>query len=172
VLRLSDEQMAALGADAQQRYEATLAAEMGAEHPEMGDSEASARVVERVRAAVAAGETDEAAVTGHVRTTFALDPMPAPRPPPAQRSRTEQRTDPAPQPSRTVGSAMQSCLTFIGIELVDEDGDPVPDEPYVIELPDGSKRKGRTDGAGKAQLAGVPAGTYHVTFPQAEVTKK
>ncbi len=166
MLRLSDEQMAALGADARQRYEASLAAEMAAQHPGPGDAEARARVAARVQAAVAAGVTDEAMVTRYVRTTFALDPVPAPPPPPAQRTRTEQRRDPAPQSSRTVGSAVQSCLSWVEIELVDQDGKPIANQPFVIALADGSERRGMTDGSGRGLVAGVPAGQCHVTFPR------
>lgn len=54
---------------------------------------------------------------------------------------------------------------FIEIELVDDDGKPVPNEAYVIELPDGTKRTGRTDGEGKARLTGIDPGTAKVSFP-------
>ncbi len=164
MLRLSDEQMAALGADARQRYEASLAAEMAAQHPGPGDAEARARVAARVQAAVAAGVTDEAMVTRYVRTTFALDPVPAPPPPPAQRTRTEQRRDPAAASSRKVGSAVQSCLSWVEVHLEDPQGRPIPNETFLIELPDGTKRRGLTGSDGRALLVGVPAGTCRISF--------
>lgn len=54
---------------------------------------------------------------------------------------------------------------FIEIELVDDEGKPVPNAAYVIELPDGSQKTGRTDGAGKARITGIDPGTAKVSFP-------
>jgi hypothetical protein len=54
---------------------------------------------------------------------------------------------------------------FIEIELVDDEGKAVANESYVIELPDGSKRTGRTDGEGRARIDGVDPGTAKVSFP-------
>jgi hypothetical protein len=59
---------------------------------------------------------------------------------------------------------------FIEIELVDDDGKPVPNEAYLIELPDGTKRTGRTDGGGKARITGVEPGTAKVSFPDLDKT--
>jgi hypothetical protein len=71
-----------------------------------------------------------------------------------------------------VGSAVQSSLTSLQFALVDEDGEPVPNEPFVVELPDGTRKSGLTDRAGQAHLAAIPKGTCKVTFPSAEVAKK
>ena len=171
VLRLSDEQLAVLGADARARYQARLVARLAAQHPELASS-APARVAERVDRALAAGVSDEASVTRYTSTTFAFDPIPAPPPPPVERSLRERRRDRENPSSRTVGSAVQSCLTYLDFTLVDEDGDPVPNEPFVVELPDGTKKSGLTDGAGQAYLEAIPKGTCKVTFPSAEVKKK
>jgi hypothetical protein len=54
---------------------------------------------------------------------------------------------------------------WIEIELLDDEGKPVPDEAYVVELPDGSQKTGRTDGSGKARIDGVDPGTAKVSFP-------
>jgi hypothetical protein len=54
---------------------------------------------------------------------------------------------------------------WIEIELLDDEGAPVPDEMYLVELPDGSKLTGRTDGSGKARVEGVDPGTAKVSFP-------
>jgi len=54
---------------------------------------------------------------------------------------------------------------WIEIEAVDEDGNPVPNEMYVIELPDGTQRTGVTDGDGKARVSGIDPGTAKVSFP-------
>ncbi|HEX9983259.1 MAG TPA: carboxypeptidase-like regulatory domain-containing protein [Thermoanaerobaculia bacterium] len=54
---------------------------------------------------------------------------------------------------------------WIEIELLDDDGQPIADEAYLVELPDGSKKTGRTDASGKARVDGVDPGTAKVSFP-------
>jgi hypothetical protein len=54
---------------------------------------------------------------------------------------------------------------FIEIELLDDDGKPVGNEAYLIELPDGTQRTGRTDGNGRARITGIDPGTAKVSFP-------
>jgi len=55
---------------------------------------------------------------------------------------------------------------WIEIELVDEDGNPVPGEEYQITLPDGTTvASGTLDGKGKARVDGIDPGTCKVTFP-------
>jgi hypothetical protein len=55
---------------------------------------------------------------------------------------------------------------WIEIELIDDNGDPVANEAYEVELPDGSKRTGKVDGKGRARVDGILAGgTCKVSFP-------
>jgi hypothetical protein len=54
---------------------------------------------------------------------------------------------------------------FIEIELVDDAGKPMADESYLVELPDGTQRTGRTDVNGKARIDGIDPGTAKVSFP-------
>lgn len=55
---------------------------------------------------------------------------------------------------------------WIEIELVDEAGQAVPGEPYLIVLPDGTTvADGTTDQKGRARVDGIDAGTCQVTFP-------
>jgi hypothetical protein len=54
---------------------------------------------------------------------------------------------------------------WIEIELLDDEGQPIADEAYLVELPDGSKKTGRTDASGKARVDGVDPGTAKVSFP-------
>jgi hypothetical protein len=56
-------------------------------------------------------------------------------------------------------------LPFIGIELVDMAGGPVPNEPFVVVLPDGIRYEGRLDGSGRARLVGVAEGDCKISFP-------
>lgn len=55
-------------------------------------------------------------------------------------------------------------LSWIEIVLVDAEGKPVPDAPYVVKLADGSTRQGRLNPAGFARLDGIPVGTCDVSF--------
>ena len=55
--------------------------------------------------------------------------------------------------------------TWIQIELIDDKGKPVPNEPYRIELTDGSVQTGQLDDEGKARHEGIDPGTCKVTFP-------
>jgi hypothetical protein len=49
--------------------------------------------------------------------------------------------------------------------LLDQQGKPVPNEPYLIELPDGSTVDGNLDGMGLARVDGIDPGTCKITFP-------
>jgi hypothetical protein len=58
-------------------------------------------------------------------------------------------------------------VAWIAIELVDQDGEPVPDQPYKVELPNGSSRTGNLDSQGKARIEGIdPPGTCKISFPE------
>jgi hypothetical protein len=56
--------------------------------------------------------------------------------------------------------------SWIEIELIDEDDEPVPGERYQIELPDGSVARGTLDQNGFARVDGIDPGTCKVTFPE------
>ena len=65
-------------------------------------------------------------------------------------------------------TAESDLLTFkdwIEIELKDREGQPIPDERYVVELPDGQQKEGTLDQQGKAKLDEVPPGRVKVQFP-------
>ena len=67
---------------------------------------------------------------------------------------------------QTAASDEQKKPHWIEIELVDEEGKPVPGEEYRITLPDGSTvASGTLDGKGKARVDGIDPGTCKVTFP-------
>jgi hypothetical protein len=65
---------------------------------------------------------------------------------------------PAPAPKE------ETETTWIELELVDDAGEPVPSEPFVVELSDGTKRNGSLDSRGKARIEGIPHGACKVTF--------
>jgi hypothetical protein len=56
--------------------------------------------------------------------------------------------------------------TWVGIELLDGDGNPIADEPYKLMLPDGSIREGKTDSKGTAGASGIDPGSCKVCFPR------
>jgi len=57
-------------------------------------------------------------------------------------------------------------LSWIEIELVDEEDEPVPGKGYKITLSDDSVIEGTLDGEGFARHDGIPKGTCKVTFPE------
>lgn len=60
---------------------------------------------------------------------------------------------------------------WIEIKLVDEQGKPVPGEPYRITLPDGSTiADGTLDEKGFARVENIDPGTCKVTFPNRDKT--
>jgi len=67
--------------------------------------------------------------------------------------------------------APEEETTWLEIELVDEEGNPVPGEQYQVELPDGVIRVGRLDAQGRASLKGLDPGTCKVTFPNLDEPK-
>lgn len=53
---------------------------------------------------------------------------------------------------------------WLEIELLDDDGQPVPDQPVEIELDAGSVLSGRTDASGLVRFEGVPVSLGIATF--------
>jgi len=56
--------------------------------------------------------------------------------------------------------------SWIEIEMVDEEDEPVPSEKYKITLPDDSVAQGTLDGKGFARVEGIEPGTCKITFPE------
>jgi len=69
-------------------------------------------------------------------------------------------------PPKPVEPPKKEDLTWISIELVDDESEPVAGAKYRIELPDFSTREGRTDTKGKAKITDVVPGTCKVCFPE------
>lgn len=55
--------------------------------------------------------------------------------------------------------------TWIEIELLDMDGNPMPGEPYAITLPDGTVREGTLDGQGRAYFGNLDPGNAEIRWP-------
>ena len=56
--------------------------------------------------------------------------------------------------------------SWVEIELVDEQGKPVPNENYEVRLADGTLFRGALDGNGQARIEGIDPGTCQITFPK------
>jgi hypothetical protein len=56
-------------------------------------------------------------------------------------------------------------VSWIEVVLQDEDGNPVPGEPYSITLADGTVAEGTLDEKGFVRVDGIPPGACQVTFP-------
>jgi phage baseplate assembly protein gpV len=56
-------------------------------------------------------------------------------------------------------------LSFVELELVDSDGQPVPFARYEVTGSDGAMFSGALDARGRARVDGVPEGSCEVTFP-------
>lgn len=54
---------------------------------------------------------------------------------------------------------------YIEIELEDLDGEPLPNERYIVTLPDGAEKEGNLDENGYAKVENVPPGAYKIQFP-------
>jgi hypothetical protein len=59
---------------------------------------------------------------------------------------------------------------WIEIALVDQDGAPVPDQPYEIRCADGRVRSGTLDRNGRAREDGITPGTCRVAFPRLDAS--
>lgn len=61
-------------------------------------------------------------------------------------------------------SGLLNFKDWIEIELRDQDGEVIPDEEYVLTLPDGTERNGKLDENGRAIEKDVPPGKCYVRF--------
>lgn len=68
----------------------------------------------------------------------------------------------SPRPETAISPAKKH---WIAIELLDEQGKPVPGEDFRITLPDGSIVEDSLDSHGKARVNGIDPGSCGVCFP-------
>ena len=74
----------------------------------------------------------------------------------------------APQQERAAPAmekATRTKLTWVAIQLLDHEDNPVAGEAYELTLPDGAVRSGTLNGDGKAEERGIDPGTCKVRFP-------
>jgi hypothetical protein len=77
---------------------------------------------------------------------------------------TAPRSSPPPAPSGGSASTEKE-KTWVEIQLLDEDGNPVAGERYILKITDGSVREGTLDAAGKVSVRGIDPGTCTLRFP-------
>lgn len=56
--------------------------------------------------------------------------------------------------------------TWIAIELIGEDKQPIPGMAYTVTLPGGTVKEGKLDDKGSIEFLQVPPGVCKVTFPE------
>lgn len=79
-------------------------------------------------------------------------------------------TKPTPPPEPEPPPAPRK--TWVEFVLLDEEGVPVPEEKYSVELPDGSTKEGQLDADGRVRIEDIEDGTCWVTFPEIKVRKR
>lgn len=65
-------------------------------------------------------------------------------------------------------SGLLKFKDWVGINLTDSSGAPLPDKKYILHMPDGSTRDGTLDDSGYAREENVPPGPLSVEFPDVE----
>lgn len=68
-------------------------------------------------------------------------------------------------------AAAEETTSWVEIELVDEDGNPVAGENYLLELPDGSVKEGVLDSNGQVRVDGIDPGTCKISFPNMDANE-
>lgn len=71
----------------------------------------------------------------------------------------------APPPPENTGGDSSSQKTWVDVQLLDEDGDPVAGERYILKLTDGSIREGNLGADGRVRVNGIDPGNCVVSFP-------
>lgn len=73
----------------------------------------------------------------------------------------------AAEPGNTVTPCVKDEPQWIEIELLGEDGAPIPGASYQIELTDGSTIEGKLDDHGRAYIGDIAKpGNCIITFPE------
>ncbi len=75
-------------------------------------------------------------------------------------SRQEEEEDVAP------AAVLEDRSTWIGIQLIDAEDQPVPDVRYRLTMPNGNVKNGHLDADGKARVVLSQDGTCEVCFPE------
>lgn len=80
-------------------------------------------------------------------------------------------TVPAGTATQVIIAVERHHVCWIELELLDNDGNGIPHEPYWVRLPNAEVREGTLDGKGRARLEQIPCGVCRVRFPQVNSTE-
>lgn len=75
---------------------------------------------------------------------------------------------PVPPPPPDRQSLVEDELSFLELELLDDDDEPFANEPLLVTFPDGEVRRAKLDRAGYVFFSAVPPGQYKIEFPPRE----
>ena len=84
--------------------------------------------------------------------------------------------EPAETPAEVAGETFEPEETeeteasWIDIELIDEEGMPVPGERYRVTDSEGTVKEGTLDANGRAHVTGIAPGPCEITFPRLDLT--
>jgi len=71
-------------------------------------------------------------------------------------------------PPKQAATAVPPKTTWLELELVDQNGKPIPRERWEVITADGEERSGHLDEGGRAHLEGIKPGTCWVSYPDLE----
>lgn len=80
-----------------------------------------------------------------------------------------ERSRVAPPPDKPI---VAEPNTWIEVVMLDESGQPVSEEDYKIELPDGTIKEGKVGKDGRAWIEDIPPGECKLSFPQFDESEK
>jgi len=88
------------------------------------------------------------------------------KPPPVSASEAQSAVNQ--QQSSAGPSAVAPCkqACWIEVQLLDSEDQPVPREPYWMQLPDRAVREGKLNDQGSVRFDGIPCGVCLVRFPR------
>lgn len=66
-------------------------------------------------------------------------------------------------------SGLLEFKDWIEISLIDDEGNPMVDEIYILHFPDGTQKKGSLDREGKAKIEDLPPGLIKIEYPDQEI---
>jgi len=72
---------------------------------------------------------------------------------------------PGPRPRLRPTVVDPPVKTWVAIELLDDAGKPVPNEKYVVTVPEGVIKSGTLDAMGRARIPDIDPGTCKISFP-------
>lgn len=69
-------------------------------------------------------------------------------------------------PSRPRSAPVEEpTKTWVEIELLDHAGKPVPNQSYLVIVPEGVKKSGKLDARGRAKITDIDPGMCQISFP-------